>query len=306
MSTYGYDPILLGLDVRGYTSQTEALVVCPFHNDTKPSATFNTQRGLFHCFACGIGLTITRLCESLGVSVDVTEITSRHPREKIREENEKIASLMLAPKAFEHPYLIERGVSDESVEAFDIRAIENWVLFPHKTLSGRICGFQLRSIHGARQYISIGEIGFPWPFSFVDSYDFRNRPVFVVEGPFGAIRAFQSGVQAVSCTGAANVCNIMRHLAGLNVVGLFDDDIAGYLAAANISIRFGKFSYLLGGEADEMTTEEWRNVEKEFLSGSNLFTGSVKMFATRIHESKRERFEYLVSNVIKYSTKQMM
>lgn len=33
----------------------EVKVLCPFHNDTKPSATVNTEKNLFHCWVCGTG-----------------------------------------------------------------------------------------------------------------------------------------------------------------------------------------------------------------------------------------------------------
>lgn len=37
------------------TGAEEVKVLCPFHNDTKPSASVNTQKGLFKCWVCGNG-----------------------------------------------------------------------------------------------------------------------------------------------------------------------------------------------------------------------------------------------------------
>lgn len=35
------------------TGKDQALVCCPFHDDSTPSLSVNTAAGLFHCFACG-------------------------------------------------------------------------------------------------------------------------------------------------------------------------------------------------------------------------------------------------------------
>ena len=35
--------------------QKEVKVLCPFHNDTHPSASINTEKNLFHCWTCDIG-----------------------------------------------------------------------------------------------------------------------------------------------------------------------------------------------------------------------------------------------------------
>ena len=33
----------------------EVKVLCPFHSDTRPSASINTHKNLFHCWVCNIG-----------------------------------------------------------------------------------------------------------------------------------------------------------------------------------------------------------------------------------------------------------
>lgn len=35
---------------------SETLVLCPFHNDTNPSASISLEKGLFHCFSCHTSL----------------------------------------------------------------------------------------------------------------------------------------------------------------------------------------------------------------------------------------------------------
>ena len=33
----------------------EVKVCCPFHDDSRPSASINTSKNLFHCWVCNIG-----------------------------------------------------------------------------------------------------------------------------------------------------------------------------------------------------------------------------------------------------------
>src|SRR5690554_3670143 len=42
-------------DVDFNTGDEEVKVLCPFHNDTNPSAFINTNKSLFHCFVCQEG-----------------------------------------------------------------------------------------------------------------------------------------------------------------------------------------------------------------------------------------------------------
>lgn len=46
-----YQELIPSLKVNG---KVEALGLCPFHDDTKPSLSVNIESGLFRCFACDI------------------------------------------------------------------------------------------------------------------------------------------------------------------------------------------------------------------------------------------------------------
>ena len=38
-----------------FEGKSEVKVLCPFHDDTHPSASINVEKNLFHCFVCGAG-----------------------------------------------------------------------------------------------------------------------------------------------------------------------------------------------------------------------------------------------------------
>lgn len=44
----------------------QQIVVCIFHNDTKPSLSINLEKGVFHCFGCGKKGGIKEFCELVG------------------------------------------------------------------------------------------------------------------------------------------------------------------------------------------------------------------------------------------------
>ena len=47
----------------------EIICCCPFHKDSRPSFTANTETGLYHCFSCGAkGNAITFLAEIENIS----------------------------------------------------------------------------------------------------------------------------------------------------------------------------------------------------------------------------------------------
>jgi len=89
-------------------------IICPFHNDSDPSLSFNIEENYFHCFGCGVGggpiemVKLTRNVEALeaakkisniyGIEVDsfenIDEIDLKNILEK-RQETEKILTKLV-------------------------------------------------------------------------------------------------------------------------------------------------------------------------------------------------------------------
>lgn len=83
-------------------SGSSYLALCPFHNDTKPSMHISPTKGIFKCFACGVGgdvfkfwseyyqkdfkETLKELAEKYGIELQVHE----HDKERIESFNKKI------------------------------------------------------------------------------------------------------------------------------------------------------------------------------------------------------------------------
>lgn len=111
--------------------------VCPFHNDTSPSLVVSPSKQIYHCFACGAGgdslkfvmeyekLSYPEALEKLAnmVNFSLTYTTN----DGIKKEDRKLMENLnlfyikqLDQTLFAKEYLIKRGISDASVEKFEI------------------------------------------------------------------------------------------------------------------------------------------------------------------------------------------
>jgi len=55
-------------------------MLCPFHSDSEPSASVNTEIGAFKCFACGV------TGDAIGLVMDYYNLTYPEAVEKSKEE----------------------------------------------------------------------------------------------------------------------------------------------------------------------------------------------------------------------------
>jgi len=111
--------------------------VCPFHNDTTPSLVVSPSKQIYHCFACGAGgdsikfvmeyekLTYPETIEKLAnmVNFSLTYTTN----EGVKKEDRKLMETLnlfyvkqLDFTPFAKEYLAKRGISEASIEKFEI------------------------------------------------------------------------------------------------------------------------------------------------------------------------------------------
>jgi hypothetical protein len=108
--------------------------LCPFHEDTNPSLSIDLERGLFHCFACGVSGDIIRFVElrdkcspkraaiSLGAwdgAVDIDKVIIHKLELERHQEQEKQAA-----REREHQELIRMRNWLHRIEAIYREAIE--------------------------------------------------------------------------------------------------------------------------------------------------------------------------------------
>jgi DNA primase len=184
----------------------------------------------------------------------------------------------MAPIAVGNAYLHSRGFTDELVVRFQVRATEDSVIFPVVDDGGNVVGAIVRYFFGPIRYRSFGSKAFPWGLAVrLDP----SRPVWVTEGPFGAIVPISLGYQAVAVAGAAVNKHLVSFLSGFDLRVVFDDDAAGYLGAKRLVERAPRVRVAVPGlEADEVGPDVW-----EFIHRAPLLRATPS-FLKRMAEAK--------------------
>jgi DNA primase len=249
------------------SSGNEENIVCPFHEDSAPSATYNKAKGLFYCFVCGTGYNNQQLAEKLGLewedvedSVNILEDFDLLSEESLLEMGDKCVS---------NEYLTKRGIDSLIADFYEIRykgGMFPAVVLPVTTLKGITIGAVYRhTASGFSRYIKVGKMTPIWPMHILNYYD-PGRPIIVTEGAFSAMRLAtvwsdfhfpEKIVLPVATLGAMASQEILDVLSHLKPIFLYDDDEAGNRACRKMRkiSRLCK-AYTLSTSPDDMDTEQ--------------------------------------------------
>ena len=129
-----FSAVLDHYGIKYRSSQGQATVLCPFHDDQEPSLSVSFTDNLFHCFGCeakGSILDFVAQMEEVsileaarmiagwcGVPLNTERSLDQPPREAVEEGNKPLGfTLTLDPT---YPYLFERGLTPELIETFGV------------------------------------------------------------------------------------------------------------------------------------------------------------------------------------------
>lgn len=274
------DPIALGLETFRVAGD-EVQVLCPFHADHTPSASFNVKKGLFYCYTCGLGVGARKIANELGG--EVVSLKDASILKFIKDEKEW-RPLLYAPRAIDHPYLQQRGVSNGQVDRYDIKELSDGVAFPLKNWDGTVSGLQKRKTGGrgsASRYILYGEKPAIWPMAtgFLD----LERPL-LVEGIFSVLSLERFGARAFAVLSSQITVRTIRVLNGRRPRVWFDNDYAGYVGAAKLILSAGACVLVgAGAPPDEIDSpEHFRNIKK-----ASHFTSDLEEIAELSEDTAR-------------------
>ena len=260
----------LGLQVKG-GSGFEKHVICPFHDDKKPSASFNEEKGLFYCQVCKIGMNVEQLSKRMGVEIDDLEVVDR-PRsfslELVKEKDPIVEGSILFGEGLD--YLLDRGLTRETIRRY-------FRLGSSPDAPMIICKDQrLEKVSSISRvlppndlsvkYIVKGKKPPLWPF---EDFAYEYETLIFVEGIFSRLRlnqVLESGgykgyneddIGVFSLLGARipkNLDLIISQTVFEQLVFLFDDDTAGHIAAELAIVAF-PFATVqcIKNEIDEMS-----------------------------------------------------
>jgi len=205
----------------------------PEHDDNNPSMKIDNITGIFGCFSCGYKGNIFSL---FGVAKNTLEIKKQKLKQKILEKLTENIGLNLPNNitAYEGTW---RDISVETYKKFEaFESIEptysGRIVFPVKSLAGKIVGFNARALTPDKQpkYI-IHPPGARLPLYPQPVKPIQGR-VILVEGLYDMLNLHDKGLtNAVCCFGTqkinTNKLNLLKvqGVSGIDI--LFDTDDAG-------------------------------------------------------------------------------
>lgn len=145
-------------------------VCCPYHNERRPSAGIDMRNGIFHCFACqevhsleeviaycfGKGddfkfgwnwLLKNFLTISVEERKDIPLDLERNTLYNVNANVKYVSEDELDGYRYTHPYMYQRGLTDEVIELFDIGYDSSCdcITFPVRDISGNTLFIARRS-----------------------------------------------------------------------------------------------------------------------------------------------------------------
>ena len=274
-------------EVTGVTS-SGLYICCPFHDDENPSLGVDTRRGIFHCFSCGESGTIYKLLAKIdGVSVD--EIRGQYQEEwkaqrvlediedqlfdqafedvegslphltrRYKEESFNRAFPLLETSEEGTAYMHMRGLSDETIEMFDLRwglagRYAGRVIIPVYDDVGKLLSYTGRAINPSVQPKTRKPRGNKALYTLFGMYhlwlanDIKRKwetPLILVEGEIDSMYLQQMDFPAVATMGTSTLTSpqidlIVDH--GRRVLLMFDGDDAGRKATISAKAKLEKF-----------------------------------------------------------------
>ena len=220
----------------------EVKVLCPFHEDTHPSASINTQKGLFHCWVCNIGYNEEQFVAKMN-NISTTDAIKLLGRYDINDDWNFNKGLLWSDTNF-----LDRvrglGLSDELISSMNLGLVR-----PdgsNKRLLG-IPVFYNGILVDVRRYNLLKYDGVPKCCSnenaesgWIIPYDIflnSNEPCYLFEGEKDMLIAREYGLNAftlISGAGATPNQNIIGAFKDKDIVLCYDNDEAGYNGMVNV------------------------------------------------------------------------
>ena len=234
-------------------SDNQYIALCPYHQDTKPSFSINTEKGLHNCKACGVSGNAYQLAEYLGHpnpkeyisdmngynGTKYTKYTSNHKESGVLAtrsvDNANLSSKMEAYKlnlknnweSMDCSKIWSKSIIDELDVGLD--SYNNFV-FAYHNEEGKI--INIKKHKGGQE----GEASKKWYLSHkIASYK-RDRELFICEGEKDAICLYNEGYQVTSGScGALSIPNVDVLKEFKTIWVPFDKDNTGIEGAKKLS-----------------------------------------------------------------------
>ena len=215
-----------------FENKTEVKVLCPFHNDTHPSAYINTDKSVFYCHVCGLGLSEKQFYQKVNNLDDQTTnlfFAKKNDAEqwKLNEKANLWADNDLLNKlhsmGWENNIIENIGLGKSVYNGAVMLAIPFFVkgVLVAKKLYN-ICKYPYipKSVYESE------DAGYIFPFDLWN----QNELTYILEGEKDTITAQSLGINAITFGSATTLPNKMmtEYLRDKEVVICYDNDDAGH------------------------------------------------------------------------------
>lgn len=302
---------------------THIQVTCPYHSDgveRKPSAGIRKEDGLFHCFACNEvhslpevishcfekddggmygmqwllrNFSATAREENRNVKFDISRNKKTPDNNGVAiRSNNYIPDEELDKYRYVHPYMYQRGLTDEIIDLFDIGYDDTskCITFPVRDIKGNCLFVARRSVntkffnypegvekplYGLYEYYKdIHDKTYIGKFNGQEitsgKYMLQSLPVIVCESMFDALSFWTVGKYAVALNGLGNDLQFqqLRNLPCRQIILATDMDERGMAARDRIRDNMqntkivGEYFFPKGcKDANDCTKEQLKNLQ---------------------------------------------
>lgn len=220
----------------------EVKVCCPFHDDSRPSASINTTKNLFHCWVCNIGYNEEQFVAKIN-NIPTTEAIKLLDKYSISDDWNLNKGLLWSDNTF-LDRVRQLGLSDETISSLNLGLIKT--PNSNKRLLG-IPVYYNNILVDIRKYNLLKYDGVPKCSSnenaesgwIVPYDDFLNSTdeCYLFEGEKDMMIAREYGINAYTLTcgaGATPNSKIIGAFKNKNIILCYDNDDAGKNGMVNV------------------------------------------------------------------------
>lgn len=226
-----------------FSKGTEVKVLCPFHDDHRPTASINTEESLFHCFACNVGYNEAQFISK------VNNISLKDALKLVEKNNENMTDFMLVEKAelWSNPAFLKQvealGLSQKTINDLGLGLTKDeksrlYLAIPvyFDNVLVDIRQYNLLKIPGVPKMLAKkgAENGFVFPY---DIWKEDARTTYLFEGEKDAMLGREKGLNAISLTGGAGAIPnnyVLGQFNDRDVIVVYDNDDAGIQGMQNV------------------------------------------------------------------------
>lgn len=224
----------------------EVKVICPFHNDTNPSATVNLDKRLFHCWVCGDEASgneaqVMAKLEGITEREAYNRLATANVKDLERWETQAKLELWMNPKAVEKAN--ELGFGNETMDRLKIGLIpyndKPFLAFPvfFNGVLKDIRMYNMFKHDGMAKLYSNDEAESGWVIPYDEWKDSKDL-TYIFEGERDMLHAASLGLNAITLTGGASSIpniHVIESFRDRDVVIVYDNDDAGRNGVVRVS-----------------------------------------------------------------------